>query len=158
MDAVTKTVEGGMMKTLDEVIKALETDPVPMAYTARLSVHEDIMTDALHYLQTYRADKEWLELEKRNYAEGVANCEKAEAKYTQMILDANRNEPLTWDALRQMEGKPVWVEGTIILSHWQIIDWVDDDKMICGDKLGIRVSLFKNVMGITWQAYRKERG
>ena len=42
------------MKTLDEVIKAMETDPVPMAYTARLSVHEDIMTDALHYMKEYQ--------------------------------------------------------------------------------------------------------
>lgn len=42
------------MKSLDETIKSLETDPVPMAYTARLSVHEDIITDALHYLESYR--------------------------------------------------------------------------------------------------------
>ena len=45
------------MKSLDETIKSLETDPVPMAYTARLSVHEDIMTDALEYLKEYRQQK-----------------------------------------------------------------------------------------------------
>ena len=150
------------MKTLNEVIKALETDPVPMAYTARLSVHEDIMTDALNYLKKYRADKEWLELEKRNYAEGVANCEKAEAKYTQMILDANRNEPLTWDELHQMEGKPIWIEeleGKYRSSHWEIHHGIEDgydgDEILYLQPYEIRS---KFTLGKSWQAYRKERG
>ena len=45
------------MKTLDEVITALEEKPVPMAYTAKVAVQEEDVVDALYYLKEYKKDK-----------------------------------------------------------------------------------------------------
>ena len=159
----------GKMKTLDEVIKALETDPVPMAYTARLSVHEDIMIDALHYLQTYRADKlEWEQTRQANeerYQEAVRNCERAENKFIARLKELDigtLNEPLTWDELRQMEGKPVWIEHLCGVLRWGVIDDLFYDqkesktKTIFGTRHGF-LEWDKDDLGKTWQAYRKER-
>lgn len=65
------------MKTLDEVITELED--------------EGVFPDALHYLQTYRADKlEWEQTRQANeerYQEAVKNCEQAENKYRQLQRD-----------------------------------------------------------------------
>ena len=105
--AEDSTRKDNRMKTLDEVIKAMETDPVPMAYTARLSVHEDIMTDALEWLKAYKGH---IELDKLR--------DKCEAK----------NDPLTWDELKQMEGKPVWIElQKGIWKGWDVVGGFDED-------------------------------
>ena len=43
-------------------------------------------------------------------------------EYAQMKLDAVKNDPLTWDELKQMEGKPVWIKyGNNQQSRWVII-------------------------------------
>lgn len=126
------------MKTLDEVIAALED--------------EGVFADALHYLKEYKIKRERImakaqdceDTEKRlqdeiaRYQEAVKNCEIAENKYIKSkitydeklsdyicLRDAwameQENPPLTWDELRTMEGKPVWYEhefwkGWIILG------------------------------------------
>ena len=128
------------MKTLDEVIAELED--------------EGIVVDALHYLKTYRDSKAWLELEKRNYAEAVRNCDTAEAKYTMLCMEYARNDPLTWDELRQMEGKPVWVEWQDH-KEWFLIDEIDDKKIVFRACNGF--GWHCNRHEPTWQAYRKEK-
>lgn len=176
------------MKTLDEVIKALETDPVPMAFTDRLAVHEDIMTDALHHLNKYRmtlddivAKRKALEDEIARYQEAVKNCKEAENKYRKAEQDALKalddwasrpveenkklvltvaNPPLTWQELRTMEGKPLWVERKR-KKAWGLIDGMYTDAFYY-DFVTIKVlhdlwHLSKVSMGKTWQAYRKER-
>lgn len=57
------------------------------------------------------------------------------------------NPPLTWDELKDMEGKPVWIEGPLITGgpHWII---VGPSHLYDGKIVGY---------GKTWQAYRKER-
>lgn len=75
------------------------------------------------------------------------------------------NPPLTWDELKQMEGKPVWVEGEhgFIWNHrsWVLIDPYDenDDLIIChGTDTGhYEFAIGKEDYGTDWQAYRKER-
>ena len=67
---------------------------------------------------------------KKNYAKAVDNCEKAEAKYTKMILDNNRNDPLTWEDLCKLDmiGSPVWNGNT---RRWMlIIDSANDGTWI----------------------------
>ena len=96
----------------------------------------DFHFDALHYLKAFRDAKDTLEREKDKYAEAVRNCEEAENKYKKMEeeLGAQKlhmmwvdkhfafdepNDPLTWQELRQMGGKPVWVETmTSFRSGW----------------------------------------
>lgn len=92
--------------------------------------------DALQWLKGYKAH---IELDRLR--------DKCEAE----------NEPLTWDELRTMEGKPVWVECKyFIRPHWVILTDVYDEKaMFIGDR--IVDSELKEEMGDVWQAYRKER-
>ena len=158
------------MKTLSEVINALEkcTDyeaecegcPYKDENEGGLECEMRNLEEVLGYLKEYRDSKAWLELEKKNYAEAIRNCDKAEAKYTLMVLDFNRNEPLTWDELKQMFHKPVWIE-TKTKSTWCIINDFDDEcvNVIHTSHKGAKCSHFaKHLMGDTWQAYRKERG
>ncbi len=142
--------------------------------------------DSLHYLKAFRDAKNTLEAEKDRYAEAVKNCERAENKYrklakcadpddpdgdhqqllkTQALLqDFFRNEPLTWDELQQMEGKPVWVEWAEVIigdyfqfHEWFLVEWINDNEneIIMRNKYGKRMIRHKN--DNDWQAYRKER-
>ena len=140
------------MKTLDEVIKALEV--CTSGYCSHpkhgdcpyLDERNDCDTrqrklDALQWLKGYKAH---IELDKLR--------DKCEAE----------NGPLTWDELRQMEGKPVWVEPSCSFNRrrWMFVgEWFDDDEMRLFD-MGYDypdyVSKNSYESG-TWQAYRKER-
>jgi len=157
------------MRTLDEVIKALELfENTPLDCAKKCPYAEECQdrdqcfccereADALHYLKDYRDSKEWLELEKRNYAEAVKNCDQAEVKYTKHVLELNRNDPLTWDELKKKKGKPVWVERPE-WKEWLLVSEIDNDKceMFLRDKWGNGVSVNGRNIGY-WQAYRKER-
>lgn len=71
------------------------------------------------------------------------------------------NKPLTWEDLKSMEGKPVWVEMDGYTPVWGII--MNQDKRngrlcLCGyDKVPIRIEINEDGEGNIWQAYRKER-
>ena len=145
------------MRTLDEVIEWIE-DP-KMAYC----VYKD---DALHYLKEYRERLQNLqdmmdryEINDRNYQEAVWNCEMVQLKYQQLLDDFNDNPALTWQELRQMEGKPVWVETTTSFrSGWYLVRDVffEDTVYLTDIKRGEGVGRSMDY-GKTWQAYRKER-
>ena len=155
------------MKTLDEVIKAMELCDSDegtcrgCAYEpdcdqkASLG-HERKRNDALHYLREYRTCREDL----------IMNCKRHEELYIQyrdMIDELERNEPLTWNELMQMIGKPVWIEeGTDFeMKHWFIVPWPHPSykhNRLEKDQIGEGWSCYhKDNLGKTWQAYRKER-
>lgn len=128
------------MKTLDEVIEELENlttcDGTGYSYIA-----DDDADDALHYLRGYR---------------------EVLPEYAQMKLDAVKNDPLTWQDLKQMEGKPVWtVESTVTyddngierIGRWNIIREVTQEQII----FYIGLPYHKSWQGIGWQVFRKER-
>ena len=70
-----------------------------------------------------------------------------------------RNNPLTWDELKQMEGKPVWVEDAFENGEWYIIERVTwSGLMITHDRWGDESEFKVKDIGDVWQAYRKERG
>lgn len=130
------------MKSFDEVIKALsicgrhpDCKRCPyenVSYPTEIgNTCKDIMHyDALYYMQD-RSDE----------------CQEA-------------NSPLTWDELKQMEGKPVWVEETSFKQewyngYWLIVSQIDDeDEKIVFSPWEMQS---KKYMGKTWKAYRKER-
>lgn len=79
-----------------------------------------------------------------------------------LLQDFYRNEPLTWDELKTMEGKPVWVESSDSLNRrrWMFVgEWFDDDEMRLFDmECDYPDYVSKNgYESGTWQAYRKER-
>ena len=133
------------MNTLDEVIATME-HPLYGADDGFAEIAEDDIADALNYLRAYRDDRNDLTALRAFWAEQQAN------------------PPLTWDELRQMEGKPVWVEwseeiiGDYFQFHaWFLVEWINDneDEIIMQNKYGKRMIRHKN--DNDWQAYRKER-
>lgn len=141
------------MKTIDEVIKAIEycLNPVDELGNCREecpNIHccdptsIPVKMDALYYLKAYRDDKDDLTALRAFWKE------------------QQENEPLTWDELKTMEGKPVWVEYCL-RKTWVIIDCFYTDafyKSIMNVALPHDYwNLEKEMMGKTWQAYRRER-
>lgn len=145
------------MKTLDEVIERLEDDlHATEADSQLIMLFDRDVADALHYLKVLKDILDPLKVKKISHEITCPQCNSVIA-----ILLPESNEPLTWDELKQMEGKPVWVEYTYQgewrsdKGEWIIINLMGDDDLI--DQTG--EGLFpKSLYGKTWQAYRKERG
>ena len=175
------------MKTLDEVIKAFEICgydtfckkcPYAVNVAPHPYSHEDYRCsegkddDALHYLKELR-DMTDIPMEyfesggtSQNFADtSQITCPKCHSEF---VILPEANNPLTWDELKQMEGKPVWVEYN---RHLNSKEWRDHSK--CWDIIN-QFGTFRNNpeeimftekgfvfekkgLGLTWQAYRKER-
>lgn len=140
------------MKTLDEVIKALEENGeidlgcVNCVYADGCG-DDSLYDDALNYLKEYKTNQEDPDGDHQQ-------LEKARA----LLQEFYRNDPLSWDELKQMEGKPVWVE--LLKGKWKgwdVIGGFDEDDFgvamvtVRGD------DYYKADLCKTWQAYRKER-
>lgn len=74
----------------------------------------------------------------------------------------DNNVALSWDELKQMEGKPVFVEeryrnGDLKSSGWWLIDFWNDDQICLRDQGGNPWNEHRSNYGRDWQAYRKER-
>ena len=138
------------MKTLDEVIKANECcdhgEPDSKCedcpYNGIGACCAERETDALHYLKVLKDILDPLKVKKNSCKITCPQCNSVIA-----ILLPESNEPLTWDELQLMEGKPVWIEGPFITEgpHWII---VGPSHLYDGKIVGY---------GKTWQAYRKEQ-
>ena len=172
------------MKTLDEVVKSYEIsngnkDCSQCPYDDECYDHHvcecyERMADTYHYLKEYQERLQNLQdmmdrydIRDRNYQEAVQNCEMVQMKYQQLLDDFNDNPALSWDALKLMEGKPVWIEhlkdGVVYKAGWCLIVQVDDSlpDIPCvglvdtdADYRNLEVEWMD--MG-QWQAYRKER-
>lgn len=156
------------MKTLDEVIKGFEccenTDcgncPYKILFNDDSHVPCDQFSkdeDALYYLKEYR--------EKQYELSAIFDQYQAE-------LAEDPNEPLTWEELKQMEGKPVWVSydcwwGADKIwgaptrkepNRWNILENYDPKEKIirmCG--CGIYGFLREDYIGRHYNVYRKEQ-
>ena len=132
------------MRTLDEVIKAIEV--CQDSYVAG----KIIKADALHYLREYHT---------------------LQYSYIKAMADLEDNPPLTWDELKTMKGKPVWVEWDdseeamrtkefVFSRQWEIISEVYEENIVCiysDRRAENHFAYSKDNLGKTWQAYRKER-
>lgn len=138
------------MKTLNEVIKAFEccehgepdSNCEECSYAGIGSCYLERENDALFYLKEYRLVVE-------NCAEALAE------KYP------SENVPLTWDELKQMKGKPIWIDAESLSigaspywKDWYIIEsFSNNEFMYCNDGF----EWAKEMQGRLWQAYRKEQ-
>lgn len=135
------------MKTLDEVIKALKicsthqrcTDGCPY-YRNECPLYE-MEKDALHYLREYYETKKHL-----------ACLDDAEIRgdNTQVV----NNQPLSWEELKQMEGKPVWYEHEF-WKGWIILGKVEQG--VNCEMIPDREERWYIVKDGSAKAYRKER-
>ena len=132
------------MKTLDEVIAELED--------------EGLFADALHYLKELRdmSGGTWQEVGNTSQI----TCPKCHSEF---VILPESNNALTWDELRTMKGKPVWVEYGCDFNQkrWVIIHSFHNTGSFCYmDVSGNYPNTFwQKDMGEDefWQAYRKER-
>ena len=131
------------MKTLNETIKDLEKC---MTDNAIESEGFYLAADSLFYLKEYR----WI----------VENCADTLAeKYP------SENVPLTWDELKHMEGKPVWIEYADDKEQtgWALIVKNPERPLFGKPKLFTFVRedgkfyLTISGYGKRWKAYRKEK-
>ena len=146
--------KGTEMKTLDEVIKSKE-----LCNDHKFRCHEcpyydddnevgcrsdDLDADALHYLREYQGEFAY-----------EARVNMAD-KFVNALIESEDNPPLTWDELKQMEGKPVWIEIGDGSKGWIIIRKINESGIVTGSDGFVGIS---DVYGMdtTWQAYRKER-
>ena len=145
------------MLTLDEVIERLEGI---FGY-----ISDSTKNDVLLYLKLYRSDKAQWEIDREAYETAGRTAreayEAARDKHLAAIKELNdkHNPPLTWDELRTMEGKPVWIEllGKGQWKGWDVIGgfYTDDfGDAMCTVRLD---DYYLNDLEKTWQAYRKER-
>ena len=133
------------MKMLDEVITELKTiyDRYEAEGCFYCSFQRECvgsycyLFDALHYLKEYQT---------------------MQYGYIKAMADLEDNPQLTWQELRQMEGKPVWVEQCNgDTKRWLLILRTNYDVITCTTKHGNSFYLYKSSYGEKWQAYRKER-
>ena len=133
------------MKTLDEVIKAIEICweqdtcsrecPYMMAEPS-CGLRREL--DALHYLREYQ---------------NCGDCAYADT-YLRCAKDSH-NDPLDWETLKTMEGKPVWVECAG--SFWAVIVCVEENRFWYRCRWADHDYCDREYMGEHWRAYRKER-
>ena len=167
------------MKTLDEVIKAFEIcvgyhcsnaefDVCPYLGESDMGCMKEPEKDALHYLKEYREKSHQLDIgiaENRRffeqYGEEMQRIHEIEDEYHELkdwwAEEYVTNDPLTWDELKQMEGKPVWVEFEKNGNHWLIITDIKSNGAVGRGVYGENAPLYKDRIGTDWQAYRKER-
>jgi len=120
------------MKTLDEVIAYFDNQ-TQQRHVYLTEDAEVIYNDALHYLKHLQ---EYYEMSREHH---------------------EPNPPLTWDELKQMEGKPVWVEFEKNGNHWLIITDIKSNGAVGRGVYGENAPLYKDCIGTDWQAYRKEK-
>lgn len=184
------------MKTLDEVIKALKcTDPavdqetkcndcpykdlhnIDGLWYVGPSCLDEMFADALHYLKEYREKSHQLDIgiaENRRffeqYGEEMQRIHEIEDEYHELkdwwAEEYVTNDPLTWDELKQMEGKPVFIKlldhdiwedpAHRVDSEWWIVGEVRKNDIIVATYLD-EAELCEEDLGVTWNAYRKER-
>ena len=129
------------MKTLDEVIEYFNGQ-CKMRHVYLTEDADERFYDALHYLkQLQKIEDEYEEL-KDWWAEEHAE-----------------NVPLSWDELKTMEGKPVWLEllKTSDWKGWDVVSGFTTDDVFGEIMVTVRDDYFKSEFGKTWKAYRRER-
>ena len=144
------------MKTLNEVIKAAHHCGLISGFDYSYEYdggcpYEDCSVceqkrmlgkDVIRYLEAYKEDRNDLTALRAYWAE------------------QQENKPLTWQELKQMEGKPVWVEvdGKWWGRFWAFVEIANDTYVNFYQKgQEYPEDLWKRDIGKTWQAYRKER-
>ena len=136
------------MRTLEKVVEGLRD---------QMGLGDPVLADALHYLKEYQEKTD----EICKLAKIMADSWELR-KQTMAFED--RNEPLTWDELRSMEGKPVYVkllgayESYPNASRWMLVQSdVSFGNAWFIDRSGARYCFYEKDMNEIWQAYRKER-
>lgn len=142
------------MKSLDEVIEEMQLKSDVNRH------YREENADVLHYLVLCREYKKQMEIVEQIKQDAVRQRD----AHIKALADLKRNEPLTWDELRSMEGKPVYVkllgayESYPNASRWMLVQSdVSFGNAWFIDRSRARYCFYEKDMNEIWQAYRKER-
>lgn len=139
----------GYHTPLPEVIERIERDSRKLKPSYAIL---DIQ-DAIYYLKEHKNQQDFYDQSIQRTTEMIDNCEKTVAEYL-----AVNNPPLTWDELKMMTGKPIWIEDAFEKGEWYIIEcFTDSNRFIAHDRWSGDDIFRKLYMDTEWFAYRKER-
>jgi len=163
------------MKTLDEVIRVFETEilisdkPIDKAF-------REFKSDALHYLKEYQDTKNALDAEREKTIEAYCQWKDAKEKLEMQTsktmwvdshfqFEISDNPPLTWDELKTMKGKPVWIEymDDEQQTGWALIAKNPERPTFGKSTLFTFIredgKFYLTISGYSkrWQAYRREK-
>ena len=161
------------MKTLDEVITALDVCtqskgcklcPYSIYDEDGFNLYDDcpsMENDALQWLKGYKAH---IELDKLRDKYGETSQELRNTSqiscpkcHSEFVILPESNPALTWDELKQMEGKPVWLEDSNQQGEWVLLSGMEDDVLYFVYRTCNEYKIYRKEQGTLWQAYRKER-
>ena len=154
------------MKSLDEVIDSitkqsgLEIRDQGHPKKDRFWVDRDTYNDALYYLRMYYSDKVQWESDRKHYEDWIEQYKESRNKHQQAVKEMLKNPPLTWEELKEMVGKPVWVETDEEVKRWEIIEGIYQSQEEPHLECFFTKSDFcysKLTIGEAWNAYRRER-
>ena len=93
-----------------------------------------------------------MQIAMREVLEYFAKFELGDTAIRQQETVTNRNEPLTLDELRTMDGEPVWVQspGVPEYGRWAIVEGVGENCLFLHDDFTC------HDYGKVWLAYRKK--
>ena len=133
------------MRTLDELIEEMQ-----LKSDVNRNYREE-NADVLHYLVEYRACQQHMEVVEQIRQDAVRQRD----AHIKALAELKRNDPLSWEELKQMEGKPVWVEYDGYTPDWEVIENVGAMRGSIGDITGNFIEthmsvLHKDDMGKTW--------
>ena len=160
------------MKTIDEVLEAMTYEVDLNSKADCWEVPVDLYGVIIHYLHEYRDAKNTLDVERKNSIEAYCQWKDAKEKLEAQIswtmwadnhfqFEISDNPPLTWEELKTMERKPVWVEvkyhnPEADYKYWTIVKYFESNEG--GDMVFTGTGFYyKDLLGIDWMAYRKER-
>ena len=159
------------MKTLDEVIdifeKVVKHDYVWFDEKTALMTIETL-TDTLQYLLELRdmTDIPMEYFENGGTLQEIHNTSQISCPkcHSEFVILPESNNALTWDELKQMEGKPVWMEyedgkgGWVIVGKFfSLFEHEEPDAYVYMYYLHNKIECSKELYGSYWKAYRKER-
>ena len=158
------------MRNLDEVITALgyclKSDEMGNCNGNCPYIHccdpesNIVKKDALYFLKEYRSEKGHWEADRKGYEDWIERYKDAREKHQQAVIKLKQNPPLSWAELREMEGKPVWIEllnhDMWVDSEWWVIGEVRKDDIILATYLD-EMELCEEDIGVLWNAFRKKR-
>ena len=141
------------MKTLEEVIKALRcTDPeVDPETKCNDCPYKEFRISDLWYVGPSCLDVMFADA--RHYLKVLQKMQKAQP-LEKSEWDELYNQPLTWDELKAMEGKPVWYEHEF-WKGWIILGKVEQG--VTCEMIPDREERWYIVKDGSAKAYRKER-
>lgn len=147
-EEMLKRQNEGYHTPLPELIERIERDSQKLKPTyAELDI-----VDAVFYLREY--------CEKRDEICEIAKIMADSWElHKQTMAFEDRNDPISWDELKQMEGKPVWVERNVCdgFKEWCLVHARFDDEIWFADENGTIFRYSRDEYGKIWVTYRKER-